>query len=65
MSPPFIMSLSIASDGSVAAGTANGKLWLGCGSERTSKSKKKTKWGGLDLAQACMVSIVEAPIVAV
>jgi len=64
MSPPFIMSLSVASNGSVAAGTANGKLWLGYGSEGT-KSKKKAKWGGFDPAQACMVSIAEAPIVAV
>jgi hypothetical protein len=68
MSPPFIMSLSVASNGIVAAGTADGKLWLGVGGEKTpssSKSKKKTRWGGLDLEQASVVSIAEAPIVAV
>jgi len=68
MSPPFIMSLSVASNGSVAAGTADGQLWLGCGGEKASpgsKGRKKTKWGGLDLTQACMVSVAEAPIVAV
>ncbi|KXN80982.1 WD repeat-containing protein 53 [Leucoagaricus sp. SymC.cos] len=68
MSPPFIMSLSVASNGVVAAGTADGKLWLGLGGEKTpstSRTKRKTKWGGLDLEQASMVSIAEAPIVAV
>ncbi|XP_006457872.1 hypothetical protein AGABI2DRAFT_190271 [Agaricus bisporus var. bisporus H97] len=68
MSPPFIMSLSIASNGIVAAGTADGKLWLGFGGEKipsTSKTKKKSKWGGLDLEQASVVSVAEAPIVAV
>ncbi|KAF5358150.1 hypothetical protein D9756_001310 [Leucocoprinus leucothites] len=68
MSPPFIMSLSVAPNGIVAAGTADGKLWLGFGGGKTpsaSKSRKKTKWGGLDLEQASVVSIAEAPIVAV
>ncbi|KAJ3567727.1 hypothetical protein NP233_g6180 [Leucocoprinus birnbaumii] len=68
MSPPFIMSLSIASNGIVAAGTADGKLWLGFGGEKApsaSKGKKKAKWGGLDLTHASVVSIAEAPIVAV
>lgn len=68
MSPPFIMSLSIASNGIIAAGTADGKLWLGFGGEKipsTSKTKKKSKWGGLDLEQASVVSVAEAPIVAV
>ncbi len=68
MSPPFIMSLAIASNGVVAAGTADGKLWLGFGGEKTSstsKSKKKTRWGGLDLEHASVVSVAEAPLVAV
>lgn len=68
MSPPFIMSLSVAPNGIVAAGTADGKLWLGFGGEKTpstSKSKKKAKWGGLDLDLASIVSVAEAPIVAV
>jgi hypothetical protein len=67
MSPPFIMSLSVAANGIVAAGTADGKLWLGFGGQKTlsaSKNKKKTKWGGLDLGQASIVSVAEAPVVA-
>ncbi|KAF9447263.1 WD40 repeat-like protein [Macrolepiota fuliginosa MF-IS2] len=68
MSPPFIMSLAVAPNGIVAAGTADGKLWLGFGGEKTpsaSKNKKKTKWGGLELDLASIISVAEAPIVAV
>jgi hypothetical protein len=68
MSPPFIMSLCIALNGIIAAGTADGKLWLGFGGEKMysgSKSKKKSKWGGLDPEQASVVSVAEAPIVVV
>jgi hypothetical protein len=68
MSPPFIMSLCIASNGIIAAGTADGKLWLGFGGEKmysASKSKKKSKWCGLDPEQASVVSVAEAPIVTV
>jgi hypothetical protein len=62
------MSLSFASNGIVASGTADGRLFLGFGGMKgkvLSKNKKKGKWNGLDLEVASVVYVAEAPIVAV
>ncbi|KAH8116886.1 WD40 repeat-like protein [Phellopilus nigrolimitatus] len=50
--PPFITSLAVSTQGIIAAGTADGRIWIGLGGEKqasgSSKKKKKSrKWGGL------------------
>jgi hypothetical protein len=68
LSPPFIMSTSLSSTGVMAAGTADGRIWLGLGGSRLSgshgKKKKSTKWGGLRDLDELFVKVAEGPIVA-
>jgi hypothetical protein len=67
LSPPFVMSAAISSTGVMAAGTADGRLWLGFGGEKVaqSKSKKRTrKWEGFNPDDEHLEKIAEGPIVA-
>ncbi|KAF9479303.1 WD40 repeat-like protein [Pholiota conissans] len=66
LAPPFIMSMAMSSTGVLAAGTADGHLWIGFGGEKGSASKKKAKkWEGLDENKALLIKVAEGPIVAV
>lgn len=63
------MSSSISSAGIMAAGTADGRLWIGLGGRKRlspgSTKKKRTKqWDGLTQEEAVVVKIAEGPIVA-
>lgn len=69
LSPPFIMSTAMSSTGVMAAGTADGRLWLGFGGEKRpssglSKKKRTKKWEGLRDDDELAVKIAEGPIVA-
>ncbi len=70
LSPPFIMSLALSSIGTVAAGTADGRLFLGFGGERSpsagakTKKKKAKKWEGLDGDESLLIKVAEGPVVA-
>ena len=69
LSPPFIMSTAMSSTGVMAAGTADGRLWLGFGGEKrslpgSSKKKRAKKWEGLRDDDELAVKIAEGPIVA-
>lgn len=53
----------------MAAGTADGRLWIGLGGRKRlspgSTKKKRTKqWDGLKQEEALVVKIAEGPIVA-
>jgi len=69
LSPPFIMSMAMSNTGVLAAGTADGRLWLGfkgdkaCSSGKKAKKKSK-KWEGLDEDEALLIKVAEGPIVA-
>ena len=63
LAPPFIMSMAMTATGVLAAGTADGRLWLGFGGEKGSKKKAK-KWEGLDENKALLIKVAEGPIVA-
>lgn len=65
LSPPFIMSMAISATGILAAGTADGRLWINFAGE-TSKEEKKNKkvWNGLDQSKEHVIKIAEGPIVA-
>ncbi|KAJ7271949.1 WD40 repeat-like protein [Mycena haematopus] len=67
LAPPFIMSAAMTRTGVIAAGTADGRLWLGFGGEKGSptKSKKRTrKWDGFNPEDEHLEKIAEGPIVA-
>ncbi|KAF8197518.1 WD40-repeat-containing domain protein [Pholiota molesta] len=65
LAPPFIMSMAMSNTGVLAAGTADGHLWIGFGGEKGSASKKKAKkWEGLDESKALLIKVAEGPIVA-
>ncbi|KAH8827009.1 WD40 repeat-like protein [Flagelloscypha sp. PMI_526] len=76
MSPPFIMSTAMSLSGILAAGTADGQLWVGLGGEKVTpaatskkssqKVKKSRKWDGLrsDVNSEVLLKAVEGPIVA-
>lgn len=69
LSPPFIMSAAIATTGIMAAGTADGRLWLGFGGEKTSetkssKKKRTRKWDGFNPDDEHLAKVAEGPIVA-
>lgn len=56
--PPFITAIALSSNGIIASGTADGRIWIGfggakispstSGSNKKGKAKKTRKWGGLD-----------------
>ncbi|OCB86785.1 WD40 repeat-like protein [Sanghuangporus baumii] len=70
--PPFITALALSSQGAVAAGTADGRVWVGLGgvksiqseSSRKNKSKVKRsrKWGGLNEEEGFFVKVGESLI---
>ncbi|KAL5529677.1 hypothetical protein ACEPAG_5662 [Sanghuangporus baumii] len=70
--PPFITALALSSQGAVAAGTADGRIWIGLGgmkstqSESSKKNKAKVKrnrkWGGLNEEEGLFVKIGESLI---
>uniref|UniRef100_A0A8H8CP61 Uncharacterized protein n=1 Tax=Psilocybe cubensis TaxID=181762 RepID=A0A8H8CP61_PSICU len=70
LSPPFVMSMAMSDTGVLAAGIADGRLWIGFGGEKvvlpgSKSSKKKVKmWEGLDEDQILLIKVAEGPIVA-
>ncbi|RDB22274.1 WD repeat-containing protein 53 [Hypsizygus marmoreus] len=67
LAPPFVMSMAISSTGLVVAGTADGRVWIGCGGYKKPASKaakKKRKWEGLNSDEATEIKVAEGPIVA-
>ena len=68
LSPPFIMSMAMSNTGVLAAGTADGRLWLGFKGDKVNpgkgSKKKSKKWEGLDEDEALLIKVAEGPIVA-
>jgi len=69
LAPPFIMSTAMSSAGIMAAGTADGQLWLGFGGEKrpkpgAPKKKRPKKWEGLRDEDELAIKVAEGPIVA-
>lgn len=61
----------MSSTGVLAAGTADGRLWIGFKGDKASKSnpgkgpkKKSKKWEGLDEDEALLIKVAEGPVVA-
>jgi hypothetical protein len=69
LSPPFIVSMAISLTGVLAAGTADGQLWINFSGESSkdggSKITKAPKtWAGLNGETEHIMKIAEGPLVA-
>ena len=68
LSPPFILSLSISPTGIIAAGTADGRLYIGTSGEKSSEAlggrqRRQRKWKGLKMDGRIVADVAEGPIV--
>lgn len=68
LSPPFVTSTAVFLTGIAAAGTADGRIWIGTGGEKKlaaagGKKKKSRKWEGLKEADGLLVKVAEGPVV--
>ncbi|KZS91138.1 WD40 repeat-like protein [Sistotremastrum niveocremeum HHB9708] len=67
LAPPFIQSLAISPHGTVAAGTADGRLFVGTGGSKESntgpRAKRRRKWEGLRASTSTVERVAEGPIV--
>ncbi|KAG5352981.1 hypothetical protein C0989_011624 [Termitomyces sp. Mn162] len=70
LSPPFVVSIAISSTGIIAAGTADGRLLIGCGGYKAPKGKesggkkRSRKWDGLNVEEEIITKVAEGPLVA-
>nr|GAT60084.1 predicted protein [Mycena chlorophos] len=67
LSPPFILSAALTGTGAVAAGTADGRLWVSCSGDKSvnsGKKKRSRKWEGLNEEDEILEKIAEGPVVA-
>ena len=66
LSPPFVHSVAFSEHGAVIASTADGRVWVGRGGDKSIASKKKRrKWEGLREDAGSWVSVAEGPVVSV
>ncbi|KAL1677431.1 hypothetical protein EV122DRAFT_252641 [Schizophyllum commune] len=76
LSPPFVLSSAMSPSGVLAAGLADGRVWVGMGGEKVeptpttkrppTKDKKRTKkWEGLDTKGVRAAKVAEGPVVGV
>lgn len=68
MSPPFVLSLSMSPTGIIAAGTADGRLYVGTSGEKSleapgSQQRRQRKWKGLKMDGRIVANVAEGPIV--
>lgn len=64
LSPPFVLCLSVSSTGAIAAGTADGQIWIGLGGDKRVSLKKARKWGGLREDMGLSKKFADGPVVA-
>ena len=67
LSPPFVMSIAMSSSGTIATGTADGRIWIGTGGDKRlgagAKKKRSRKWEGLREEEGLSVKVAEGPVV--
>lgn len=69
LSPSFILSLDISSTGVLAAGTADGRIYVGTSGERSSgaggaRQNRRRKWEGLRSDGRILVEVARGPVTA-
>ncbi|KIM65330.1 hypothetical protein SCLCIDRAFT_542180 [Scleroderma citrinum Foug A] len=67
MTPPFIVSLSISPTGIIAAGTADGRVYVGTSGEKSSEAgagrqKRRRKWEGLRADGRIVTEVAQGPV---
>ena len=67
LSPLFVHSVAFSEHGAIIAGTADGRVWVGRGGDKSIPSKKKRsrKWEGLREDAGNWVNVAEGPVVSV
>jgi len=66
LSPPFIHSIALSEHGVMAASTADGRVWVGRGGDKSVVAKKRSrKWEGLKEGEGDWVTVAEGPVVSV
>ncbi|PAV23878.1 WD40 domain containing protein [Pyrrhoderma noxium] len=71
--PPFITAVTLSSSGTIASGTADGRIWIGFGGAKLStssgsgtgkkgKAKKTRKWGGLNEEEGFFTKVSDSLI---
>ncbi|CAE6535879.1 unnamed protein product [Rhizoctonia solani] len=64
--PPFLYSVTIDSNGAMAAGTADGRVIVGRGGEKGRGDRpNRRKWNGLNVDMVSQYHIAEGPVVGV
>ncbi|KAI6099904.1 WD40-repeat-containing domain protein [Pisolithus croceorrhizus] len=69
MSPPFILSLGISPSGVLAAGTADGRIYVGTSGEISgdaggARRNRRRKWEGLRSDGRILVEVAQGPVTA-
>ncbi|KIK90563.1 hypothetical protein PAXRUDRAFT_831601 [Paxillus rubicundulus Ve08.2h10] len=69
LSPPFILSMSISSGGVIAAGTADGRVYIGTAGEKSlegpgGRQKRRRRWDGLKGEGKLVEEVARGPIAA-
>ena len=67
LSPPFVHSIAFSEHGAMVASTADGRVWVGRGGDKSivSKKKRSRKWEGLREDGGSWVGVAEGPVVSV
>ncbi|CAE7057353.1 unnamed protein product [Rhizoctonia solani] len=64
--PPFLYSVTIDSNGAMAAGTADGRVIVARGGEKGQGNRpNRRKWNGLDVDMVSQYHIAEGPVIGV
>jgi len=67
LSPPFVHSIAFSEHGTIIASTADGRVWVGVGGDKSNASKKRRsrKWEGLREDEGSWINVAEGPVVSV
>ncbi|KAL5635350.1 hypothetical protein ACGC1H_004218 [Rhizoctonia solani] len=66
LAPPFLYSVTIDSNGAMAAGTADGRVIVGRGGEKGQGNRpNRRKWNGLNVDMVAQYHIAEGPVIGV
>lgn len=67
LSPHFVHCVAFSKHGTVVVSTADGRVWIGRGGDKSIASKKKRdrKWEGLRGDEGGWVGVAEGPVVSV
>lgn len=67
LSPSFVHCIALSEQGAIAASTADGRVWIGRGGDKSiaPKNKRHRKWEGLREVGGSWVRVASGPVVSV